>query len=237
MTKKCTKAEFIEKCRKIHGDKYDYSKVVYVNNKTCVEIICPKHGTFWQRPDAHIHSGCLMCGIDKKKGLIRGVAVNGTSFTKAEYSVRCWLDMLRRCYPVSEREKRVFSAYKDCSVAKEWLTLSNFLYWFDTNYRKGYVLDKDLLANGTKKIYSPDTCCFIPPEINGLLQTEHPAMQSPGKKRFFNKSKGYFEPKLFHKGKTIPLGKAQSEAEAVSIYKTAKNNLSTRWQRIITTED
>lgn len=46
--------KFIEKARKIHGDKYDYSKVHYINDKTKVEIICPIHGSFWQTPNTHI---------------------------------------------------------------------------------------------------------------------------------------------------------------------------------------
>ena len=54
--------EFIEKARQIHGDRYDYSKVEYINAKTNVTIICPKHGEFLQTPDAHIHgSGCQKC--------------------------------------------------------------------------------------------------------------------------------------------------------------------------------
>ena len=39
-----TTEQFIEKARKIHGDKYDYSKVNYVNNRVKIIIICPKHG-------------------------------------------------------------------------------------------------------------------------------------------------------------------------------------------------
>ena len=45
---------FIEKAKQIHGDKYDYSKVEYVNNRTKVCIICPEHGEFWQTPDNHL---------------------------------------------------------------------------------------------------------------------------------------------------------------------------------------
>lgn len=44
--KKLTTEEFIERARKIHGNKYDYSKVNYVNAKTKVCIICPIHGEF-----------------------------------------------------------------------------------------------------------------------------------------------------------------------------------------------
>ena len=49
---------------KIHGDKYDYSKVIYENNKTKVEIICHKHGPFFMKPNAHINQkqGCIKCG-------------------------------------------------------------------------------------------------------------------------------------------------------------------------------
>ena len=54
---------FINKAKQIHNDKYDYSKVNYVNSKTKVCIICPKHGEFWQEPRHHLSKhGCPMCG-------------------------------------------------------------------------------------------------------------------------------------------------------------------------------
>jgi hypothetical protein len=54
---------FIEKARKVHGDRYDYSLVDYKNNKTKVKIICKEHGVFEQRPDMHLHQqqGCPTC--------------------------------------------------------------------------------------------------------------------------------------------------------------------------------
>ena len=59
--------EFIIKAREVHGDKYDYSKVKYVNSKTKVCIICPKHGEFWQIPSSHLRGiGCNKCGIEKR---------------------------------------------------------------------------------------------------------------------------------------------------------------------------
>lgn len=63
LIKKHTKETFLEMAKNIHGDKYDYSKVEYKDNKTKVCIICPKHGEFWQRPDNHLHGqGCKKCG-------------------------------------------------------------------------------------------------------------------------------------------------------------------------------
>ena len=68
MPKKKTKEEFIAKAKLVHGDKYDYSKVDYVNRKTKVCIICSKHGEFWQTPNHHLSGcGCPKCGIEKHR--------------------------------------------------------------------------------------------------------------------------------------------------------------------------
>ena len=59
MTKKKTKREFIKDARKIHGRKYNYSKVNYIDNKTKIIIICKKHGEFLQIPNSHLKNhGC-----------------------------------------------------------------------------------------------------------------------------------------------------------------------------------
>lgn len=65
---KCSKvhkpntSEWIEKAKKVHGEKYDYSKVVYKNNSTKIPIICKEHGVFWQRPANHIKGkNCPKC--------------------------------------------------------------------------------------------------------------------------------------------------------------------------------
>lgn len=66
MGKKLTTKEFVKKARQIHGDKYDYSKIEYINNKTKVCIICPEHGEFWQTPHAHLNGqGYPYCSKSK----------------------------------------------------------------------------------------------------------------------------------------------------------------------------
>ena len=68
MPKKLTTEEFIQKANQIHNNKYDYSKVVYVNNHTKICIICPEHGEFWQTPNNHLRNRkCPIC--DKEKYL------------------------------------------------------------------------------------------------------------------------------------------------------------------------
>ena len=64
--RKRTNEEFIEDARKIHGDKYDYSKVQYKDVRTPVTIICPKHGEFCQTPDSHLQgAGCSKCSHER----------------------------------------------------------------------------------------------------------------------------------------------------------------------------
>lgn len=64
--KKSTTDEFVEKAKKIHGDKYDYSLVNYVNNTTPVKIVCPTHGVILQTPKSHLRgNGCQLCGYIK----------------------------------------------------------------------------------------------------------------------------------------------------------------------------
>ena len=56
------KNSFFQVSKKIHDDKYNYSKVNYVNNYTKIEIICPVHGSFWQEPGEHKRGrGCPKC--------------------------------------------------------------------------------------------------------------------------------------------------------------------------------
>ena len=57
---------FIAKAKELHGDKYDYSKVEYIDNSTKVCIICPIHGEFWQTPHSHLApQGCYLCGKEQ----------------------------------------------------------------------------------------------------------------------------------------------------------------------------
>lgn len=62
------KSGFVEKSKNVHGDKYDYSKVKYKNNRINVEIICSDHGSFLQLPTHHLKGvGCIVCA-GKKRG-------------------------------------------------------------------------------------------------------------------------------------------------------------------------
>ena len=75
--KSLTTKEFIERAKQIHGDKYDYSKVEYVNGETPVIIICPKHGEFLQQPRKHlIGHNCPICNESKLEEQTRILLTN-----------------------------------------------------------------------------------------------------------------------------------------------------------------
>lgn len=66
MSKRYTTEEFITKAKQVHGDKYDYSRVLYVDSITPVCIVCPDHGEFKQRPAMHLSGkGCPGCANEK----------------------------------------------------------------------------------------------------------------------------------------------------------------------------
>lgn len=62
-----TTDEWIRRAKAVHGDKYDYSETAYVNQRTDVTIICPKHGVFTQKADSHLRGfGCKKCGDESE---------------------------------------------------------------------------------------------------------------------------------------------------------------------------
>ena len=108
-----------------------------------------------------------MTGIIKVKGIVYGVGVND-----ADYKVggcpfyNTWVEMLRRC--LSDKEKSRHRTYREAFSCEDWLTFSNFKAWMELQPWQGNDLDKDILVVGNK-MYSPETCVFVPSYINTLL--------------------------------------------------------------------
>lgn len=161
------KKTFINQAKKIHGDKYDYSEVIYENDRTNVDIVCREHGVFRQSPAHHLSGrGCPICAIESRKRLKYGIATNDMLNQEKTKCYKVWDGMLQRCYNPTRRKK--WPSYENCTICKEWLVFSNFKEWFDENYIDGYHLDKDILSVDAKT-YSPYTCAFIPPRLNTML--------------------------------------------------------------------
>lgn len=211
--------KYIIKAKEIHGDKYDYSKVEYINNHSKVCIICPIHGEFWQNASSHLKGcGCPKCSAivrgKKNKKIRYSYFINdevGESQTKAYHS---WDAMLKRCY--SGKHK----TYSDCSVCEEWYLFSNFKKWFNENYIEGYDLDKDILVKGNK-VYSPETCCFVPREINEIISNNKSIRGKYPMGVYKNPYDKYCASLKKYK-KIIRIGVFDTPSEAFMAYKKAK---------------
>ena len=86
---------------------------------------------------------------------------------------KAWTDMLKRCF--DEKEKQRYPTYRDATCCDEWLFFENFHEWLhkQENFEEWYngdlwALDKDILFKGNK-IYSPETCCLVPENVNALF--------------------------------------------------------------------
>jgi hypothetical protein len=111
--------------------------------------------------------------------LVQGVGINDSDYKvqprlngKVVFCpfYRAWLNMINRCYCPKSVARN--PTYLGCSVISEWLTFSCFRGWMIKQDWLGKHLDKDLLIPGNK-LYSPETCVFIPASINKFL-TDRP---------------------------------------------------------------
>lgn len=150
---------------------------------------------------------------------------NGKS-TKA-YEV--WKKMLQRCYDPYYINK--YPSYIDCYVCDEWLCFQNFAKWFYKHYYEcsgeKMCLDKDILIKGNK-IYSPNTCVFVPERINTLFvkcnktRGEYPIGVNFKKK--INKFQARCSVLKDNENKSIYLGVYPTVNEAFLAYKQYKEN-------------
>ncbi len=153
-------------------------------------------------------------------------------FHYKDQSYITWCNMLRRVYKPKEGAEK--EAYKDCSVTKDWLLLTNFRKWFNNQiYEKGYQLDKDLLFKNNK-IYAPETCIFLPQELNKFLldRVRHRGSCPVGVS--FKVRNDKWDAKISIESRTQHLGLFNSPISAFYAYKEAKEleakRLAHKWK-------
>ena len=159
--------------KEFETEKYGKCKVVEYNGKEDVIVMFYEPVAFIKTHTKHLKSG-------KVKNTYypslygKGFIGEGQYSSKDGRFYTLWTDMMKRGYDQSFKMK--FTTYKDVTVCTEWHNFQNFAKWcdgqqfFNAKDEKGhsYHLDKDILAKGNK-IYSPETCCFVPSEINSLI--------------------------------------------------------------------
>jgi len=162
-----------------------------------------------------------------KRSLVYGVGVNDWTGNiwvdgKVIREYQLWQDMLKRCF--DEKLKQSRPTYQDVTCSKDWLSMTKFIE--DVSQMKGFglsgwALDKDILQKGNK-LYSKDTCCFVPLEVNNLLTKRDNSRGEFPVGVCFHKASGKFMAKLRINCKTKYLGLFPTPEEAFQVYKLAK---------------
>ena len=120
---KSTTEEFIEKAKKIHNNKYNYSLVDYNNAHTKIKIICPVHGVFEQRPYAHLqNNACPKCF---------------GNISKQETELQEWLKVY---IDIETNNRSLIAPYElDIAIPEKKIAIEyNGLYWHSEGQGKGY---------------------------------------------------------------------------------------------------
>lgn len=141
-----------------------------------------------------------------------------------------WGSMFSRCYNGEN------PTYKDVTVCEEWHNFQNFAKWAGENWKSwmdsSWQLDKDILVKGNK-IYSPETCCFVPKQLNCLylINTKKKSNLPLG---VWLRKDGKFIAEISKNRKRERLGSFSTSEEAFQSYKTAKEEyikeIANKWK-------
>ena len=208
---------------KLSGD----FKIVKYNNTANVEIRFLKTGYETVATLSNIRNGKVK---DPCVPSVYGVGVLGNKHPPTINGVQTkgytlWCNMLKRCYSDTCQKKQ--PTYVGCEVSENFKSYEYFYEWCHSQIGfgvEGWQLDKDLLVKGNK-VYSEDSCVFIPKEINILLikRTASRGECLIGVSwRKTNKAFGARVNK--NKGKQKNLGSFNTELEAFNAYKQAKES-------------
>lgn len=173
-----------------------------------------------------------VCGI----GYIGFGDFKATSGNQKTTLYSIWYSMIQRCYLKRPR----YAHYADCTVCDEWHNFQNFARWAVANgFQKGLNLDKDLLIKGNK-IYSPETCLFLPASLNTLLINCKKRRGQLPVGVDYRPERGKYRAKLNKNKKIVCVGYFKTPIEAFNAYKEAKEShircLAEEWKNSISNE-
>jgi hypothetical protein len=183
-----------------------------VNNRTYRFIL---KGQVSNPNNPSIHGvGFIGEGIFKSTFKFEGVKKSTVHYEK-------WCSILERgcCEILKKRQP----SYKNVTVCEEWHNFQNFAQWFEENYNpetmQGWHIDKDILKKGNR-IYSPETCCLVPNDINALFKKAKTNKDNlpTGISRHGNK----YLARVGKYGKKVHIGLYNTPEEAFEAYKTEK---------------
>ena len=151
------------------------------------------------------------------------IEINGRKEKYMDPYYAKWKAMIERCYSSRYQDiKYENNSYYGCTVVDEWHRYSNFAAWMKKQNWIDRNLDKNLICPGSK-VYSPETCLFVPAEINTLLSNTAKNNKQNNKKGVtWNKSIGKYKASITMYSKSVHLGYFSSAMEAHREYLKAK---------------
>lgn len=136
-----------------------------------------------------------------------------------------WISMLKRCY----KSKESSTSYKDKSVVDDWHNFQVFAEWATAQInfgRDGWDLEKDLLVKNNR-IYSPQTCVYLPREINSFIKRKNFNGLPLGVDIDYHyNGSPYYRTQAREDGRTVCLGRFDNLEEAFTAYKIHKEGLA-----------
>lgn len=180
MTKKLTVEDFVNRAKVIHGDRYSYLLVQYVNNRTPVKIICPEHGEFSQSPDNHLSGkGCSACAgtkrLDTAEFIRRAIQTHGDRYDYSEsiYTTNArHVTIVCKIHGAFKQAPSMHMAGQGCPACggTKQLTSDQFVEKARAVHRDAYDYSKvDYLNNKTKvEITCPEHGVFRQAPANHL---------------------------------------------------------------------
>ena len=137
--------------------------------------------------------------------------------------------MKHRCY--SEEYHKLHPSYIGCEISEEFSTFEKFYVWAKDNFyqfrNELMDLDKDILVKGNK-IYSPNTCIFVPQSVNKILTLRQLHNGNYPLGVYYNKRACKFKAQINIRGRRITLGCFGTPQEAHKVYIQAKQEYL-RW--------
>lgn len=132
-----------------------------------------------------------------------------------------WRRMIARCYCMKSQERS--PCYIGCTVDEKWHNFQDFGDWFESQEHSNldYQLDKDILKRGNK-VYSPETCCFVPQELNSVTVSRHTEDCLYPQGVYFQRAINKFSSRVSINGKKKHLGCFLTADEAYMAYVVAK---------------
>ena len=176
-------------------------KIIVYRNAKDIDIYFEEYDwVFKHSRYSHFKDGNIICPYERRFKGIGYLGEGKFTFRVNNKETKCyqeWIKILNRSY--NEEWSNKYPTYENCEVCEEWHNFQNFAKWYYENYyeikNERMELDKDILNKGNK-LYSPQTCIFVPQRINKLFTKSDKVRGEYPIGVYYNKNENKFRAQL-----------------------------------------